>query len=130
MARAKYDCSNCVAYCCSVYDEVQVGRKDVARLARHFGLGPRAAAARFTKLVGRTRVLTRKRDPLLGEACAFLDVESRACGIYDARPRVCRIWPEHGDGCVYYDLLQFEREQQGDDRVVALVQIQPFKRGR
>ncbi|HZS35814.1 MAG TPA: YkgJ family cysteine cluster protein [Polyangia bacterium] len=128
MARAKYDCSRCVAYCCSVYDEVQVDRRDLARLARHFGVSTRAATARFTKLVRGTRVLRRKRDSLFGWTCGFLDPKSRACGIYDARPRVCRTWPEHGDGCVYYDLLEFEREQQGDDRVVALIQIKPFKR--
>ncbi len=126
MARAKYDCSQCVAICCSVYDEVPVDRRDLARLARHFGLGVRAAAKRFTKVVHRTRVLRRQRDRLLGQACAMLDRETRTCSIYDARPRVCRTWPEHGDGCVYYNLLQFEREQQGDDKVVALIQIKPF----
>ncbi len=33
----RYDCSKCPGYCCS-YPRIEVKDRDVARLARHFGL--------------------------------------------------------------------------------------------
>ena len=36
--RVYFDCSKCPAYCCSVYERVQVSKRDLNRLARHFGL--------------------------------------------------------------------------------------------
>ena len=36
--RIRFDCSKCPAFCCSVYERVQTNRRDVARLARHFGI--------------------------------------------------------------------------------------------
>ncbi len=73
------------------------------------------------------RILRRKADPIFGKACKFLHSETRQCTIYDARPQVCREFPAH-PRCAYYDLLQFERVQQGDDSVVPLVQI-TFRNG-
>ena len=128
MAKAEYDCLNCIGTCWSVYDHVPVTRRDILRLARHFLLSEEEATRRFTKMSSGGRVLRRKRDPLLGQTCMFLDLQKRVCGIYDARPQVCREWPVHGDGgCVYYDLLQFERTQQGDETIVPLIQIRPLK---
>ncbi len=72
-------------------------------------------------------MLRRKADPIFGQACGFLNLETRQCKIYHARPRVCRDFPSTRR-CAYYDLLQFEREQQGDDTVVPLVQI-TFRNG-
>jgi len=119
-----FDCLNCVGICCSVYNRVEVTGRDINRIARHFNITPEAATARFTKVVEGERVLRRKKDPLLGETCIFHDLDKRLCGQYDARPHVCRIWPDHGDGgCVYYDVLQFERDQQGKDNVVPLIQL-------
>lgn len=128
MAAAKFDCTKCVAICCSIYEEVEVTPRDVKRLALHFGVGVGVARRRYTKKIGRVRMLRRQRDPILEESCAFLDLEARVCSVYAARPEVCRNWPEHGRGCVYYDLLEFERKQQGDDRIVALIQIRPLEK--
>ena len=122
-----YDCSKCPAYCCSVYERVTVGQQDIKRLAKHFGLGIRATAQRYTKTYNGERILRRKADPVLGQACTFLNAETRQCTIYFARPKVCRDFPST-ERCAYYDLLQFEREQQGDDTVVPLVQI-TFRNG-
>lgn len=128
MANTEYDCLNCIGICCSVYDEVPVTRRDILRLARHFLLNEAQATRRFTKLKKGGRILKRKPDHLLGETCLFLDPQKRICGIYEARPLVCREWPVHGDGgCVYYDLLQFERRQQDDATIVTLIQIKPLR---
>ena len=117
-----YNCSNCPAYCCSVYERVQVNKRDLKRLARHFAVDEQTAAKRYTKIYQGERVLRRKVDPILGEACRFLNLVTRRCTIYDARPEVCHDFPTRAR-CAYYDLLQFERSQQGDDTVVPLVQI-------
>jgi len=122
-----YDCSKCPAYCCSVYERVAVGQGDLKRLAKHFGLGLPATAKRYTKVFNGERILRRKADPVLGQACTFLNAETRQCTIYLARPKVCRDFPNTRN-CAYYDLLQFEREQQDDDTVVPLVQI-TFRNG-
>jgi Fe-S-cluster containining protein len=49
----------------------------------------------------------------------FLDQDKRRCTIYEARPAVCRKYPD-STHCGYYDFLKFEREQQGDDEIVAV----------
>jgi uncharacterized protein len=117
-----YDCSDCPAYCCSVYERVTVDKRDLKRLAKHFGLSVHATVQRFTKIYDNERILRRKSDPIFGQACTFLDPETRQCTIYHARPLVCRNFPDRSR-CAYYDLLQFEREQQGDETAVPLVQI-------
>lgn len=128
MAKLKFDCLNCIGICCSVYDHVPVTKRDIRRLARYFQVSVEAATRRFTKLRKGERILRRKHDPLLGQTCTFHDLKRRVCGIYEGRPHVCRVWPTHGDGsCVYYDLLQFERRQQGVHDVVPLIQIKATK---
>jgi Fe-S-cluster containining protein len=122
-----YNCSKCPAYCCSVYERVQVATRDIRRLANHFGVEIETALRRFTTTYNGERILRRKADPIFGKACRFLDPNTRGCTIYDARPRVCREFPDRAR-CAYYDLLQFERNQQGDDTVVPLVQI-TFRNG-
>ncbi|MFN2491539.1 MAG: YkgJ family cysteine cluster protein [Pyrinomonadaceae bacterium] len=123
----KYDCDKCVAYCCSIYDRVQVTPRDVRRLASHFHLLPEVASQRFTKLFGKERILRRKADRLFGQACVFLNQETRKCTIYDARPAVCREFPDTSR-CAYFDLIEFERRQQNDPEVIPLVKI-TFKDG-
>jgi uncharacterized protein len=119
-----FDCFNCIGICCSVYTWVEVTKRDVNRIAKHFGLSPEAALAKYTKVVEGRRMLRRKKDDLFGDTCIFHNLETRLCGQYDARPHACRVWPDHGDGgCVYYDVLQFEREQQGTRAVVPLIQL-------
>jgi Fe-S-cluster containining protein len=120
--KLKYDCDKCVAYCCSIYDRVQVTPRDLRRLAAHFRLLPEVAAQRFTRMWGKERVLRRKRDEMFGRACMFLDQETRKCTIYHGRPAVCREFPVT-TRCAYYDLIEFEREQQDDPDVVPLVTI-------
>lgn len=122
-----YNCSKCPAYCCSVYERVQVTNRDIKRLARHFRIDFETAVRRFTTTWQGERLLRRKGDPIFGQACKFLNLETRQCTIYDARPLVCRSFPGQ-TRCAYYDLLQFERIQQGDDSVVPLVQI-TFRNG-
>ena len=120
--RVHFDCSKCPAYCCSVYERVTVTPRDIKRLAKHFNLTFEQARRRHTKMHGGERVLRRAPDPIFGEACKFLDRETRGCTIYHARPGVCREYPAR-TRCAYYDLLKFERQQQGDNTVIPLVQI-------
>jgi uncharacterized protein len=125
--RSYYNCSKCPAYCCSIYERVQVNKRDIKRLAKHFNVDVARAIERFTTTYDGERILRRKADPIFGKACKFLNPETRKCTIYDARPEVCREFPARAR-CAYYDLLQFERVQQGDDTVVPLVQI-TFRNG-
>jgi Fe-S-cluster containining protein len=120
--RVQYDCTKCPAYCCAIYDRVQVTKRDISRLARHFDVTYEVAEQRFTTTWKDERVLRRKADPLFGKACKFLDPVGRGCTIYQARPAVCREYPARSR-CAYYDLLQFERRQQADETVLPLVQI-------
>ncbi len=117
-----YDCDKCIAYCCSIYDRVQVNQRDVLRLAKHFRVTPEVATQRFTKTYEKERILRRKADRLFGQACMFLDQETRKCTIYEARPGTCREFPA-AERCAYYDLLEFEREQQADPDVIPIVKI-------
>lgn len=120
--RAYYDCVKCPAYCCSVYERVQVTPRDIRRLAKHFGVTEEVAITRFTKMHGDERVLRRKADPLFGQTCQFLSLETRGCTIYHARPAVCREFPTT-KRCAYWDLLKFERVQQDDPDTLPLVKI-------
>jgi Fe-S-cluster containining protein len=120
--RVYFDCSKCPAYCCSVYERVKVTKRDITRLAKHFGVTYEQARFRYTKLRDGERVLKRVEDVVFHETCTFLDQETRGCTIYHARPGVCRGYPGR-PRCAYYDLLRFERQQQGDENVVPLVQI-------
>src|ERR1044072_1063613 len=36
--KSYYDCVDCPAFCCSVYDRVQVTPRDIRRLAKHFNV--------------------------------------------------------------------------------------------
>ena len=96
--------------------------RDVRRLAAHFGVAPEVAMARFTKLNGKERILRRRSDRLFGQACMFLNQDTRKCTIYHARPGTCREFPDTSR-CAYFDLIEFERQQQDDPDVVPLVKI-------
>jgi Fe-S-cluster containining protein len=120
--RVYFDCSKCPAFCCSVYERVAVNKRDINRLAKHFGVSVETATKRYTKMHSGERVLRRKKDVIFEETCQFLNEETRGCGIYHARPAVCRSYPDRSR-CSYYDLLQFERRQQDDPNVLPLVQI-------
>jgi len=124
VGKLKYDCTNCIGYCCSIYDRVDVTKKDLKRLAKHFDVSVEKAKRKYTKKVDGKRVLKRVDDLIFDETCIFLDQTTRLCTIYDARPATCREWPLHsGDRCVYYDILQFERQQQEDPDFVPVVDL-------
>jgi Fe-S-cluster containining protein len=106
---------------------VQVTKRDIKRLAKYFGVDYETAERRYTTSWQREQILRRKADPIFGKACKFLDPLSRQCTIYDGRPSTCREFPAR-TRCAYYDLLTFERAQQGDDTVLPLVQI-TFRNG-
>ncbi len=112
----RYDCSQCPGYCCS-YPRIEVKAKDVARLAKHFGIGVSEAERRFTRIYksdeGNERILKHHKDTVYGSICRFFDRDERRCTIYKARPGVCRAYPD-GPKCGYFDFLKFERKHQGD----------------
>lgn len=118
--QAKYSCSKCPAYCCS-YPEIEVTRRDIERLAKHFGLTFVEAEARFTKYDAKesVRSLRHQKDRIFDSVCTFLDQKTRRCGVYEARPGVCRGYPD-SPRCGYYEFLKFERAHQGDDKFIAL----------
>jgi Fe-S-cluster containining protein len=118
--RTQYRCDQCPAYCCT-YSEIEITTRDIDRLARHFGLTYGQAEERFTKpdVKKGIRMLRHRKDTIFDTACMFLDQKTRRCGVYEARPGVCRKYPD-SRRCGYYDFLKFEREQQGDDELVAL----------
>ena len=117
--RSYYDCDKCPAYCCSIYDRVQVTPRDIKRLAKHFDLDPEAAARRFTKTREGEVVLRHQKDKIYGSVCMFLDTKARRCTIYNARPGVCHEYPDFSR-CGYYDFLKWERIQQDDETFIPL----------
>ena len=112
--KLQYDCDKCPAYCCS-YPRVILGKKDLERLARHFGLSTREARKKFTKKGAEPgeRVLRHRKDETYGTVCRFLDPETRKCTVYEARPEICRDYPGL-KRCGYFDFLEFERMLQED----------------
>ena len=119
MSTAQYNCRKCPGYCCS-YPLIPLDKRDVERLAKHFGLPYKVAKAKFTKVAhGRKYAMRRKKDDGLRPICRFFDTEKRSCTVYKARPSVCRSFPGAGR-CGYYDFLAFERRAQEDDEFVAL----------
>jgi Fe-S-cluster containining protein len=119
--KPKYSGLKCPGYCCS-YSEIEVTRRDIARLARHFGIGYEQAEARYTKLEVKRgiRMMRHRKDHIYDSMCMLFDQDKRRCTVYEARPAVCRAYPEDTGRCGYYDFLSFEREQQGDPDYVAL----------
>ncbi len=118
--RVHYDCAKCPGYCCS-YDLIEVGKRDVARLAKHFEVTYQQAEDRFTKYdaAEKVRTLRHQKDKLFNKVCTFFDTKKRQCTIYEARPSLCRAYPNEPH-CGYYDFLKFERYHQDDEKYVAL----------
>lgn len=119
MAKDKYDCLKCPAYCCS-YAHIPVTDKDTKRLAKYFDLDYDKARQKFTKKGDKDtpRVLRHQDDEHFETICRFINIETRNCTIYEARPAICREFPTQ-KRCGYYDFLLFERETQEDDEWVA-----------
>jgi Fe-S-cluster containining protein len=112
-----YNCAKCPGYCCS-YEIISLTKRDIKRIAGHFGLGFREAEKKFTVPREDERyTMRRKADPHFGKICQFFDIEARCCTIYDARPSTCRTYP--GGRCGYYDFLSAERRHQRDAEHIA-----------
>ena len=114
--RVLYSCSKCPAYCCS-YDRVEVTKRDLLRIAKHFGISYKQAEKRYTKASPVGRVLRHQKDHVFRKVCQFLDTEKRQCTVYDARPVVCREYPD-SLRWGYYDFLASERRRQGDPEFI------------
>jgi Fe-S-cluster containining protein len=108
-----YNCSKCPGYCCT-YKTIDVTKKDIARLAKHFGVTYDQAKTKYTKLVYGDLSLRHQKDHIFRRACLFFDTDKRRCTVYEARPAVCRRYPE-SRRCGYYDFLASERRRQCDD---------------
>jgi Fe-S-cluster containining protein len=113
-----YDCLKCPAYCCS-YDRIIVTKRDLSRLAKHFGIEPETAQRRFTKIVEGEQVLRHQKDTVYGSICMFIDLETRRCTVYQARPGVCHEYPDRPH-CGYYDFLKWERKHQENEEFIPL----------
>jgi len=108
-----FNCDKCPAYCCS-YDRIEVTKRDLLRIAKHFGISYKQAEQRYTKNSPLGRVLRHQKDHIYKHVCEFLDSDTRRCTIYTARPSVCRGYPD-GSRCGYYDFLASERRRQCDE---------------
>ena len=116
----RYSCQKCPGYCCS-YAEIEITKRDIARLAQHFGLDYVQAEARFTKVDAARGIhmLRHRKDHIFNSTCMLFDQNKRCCSVYESRPSVCRAYPDTAH-CGYYDFLKFERAQQGDPDFIAL----------
>lgn len=113
-----YNCSKCPGYCCS-YPVIPLKKRDVQRLADHFGLSFKDARKKFTKVDGdEPYAMRRKEDQHYGRICRFFDTDARRCTIYTARPAICREYPGTSS-CGYYSFLLSERSSQEDKTHVA-----------
>ncbi len=114
-----FNCARCPAYCCS-YPVIELTKKDLRRLAKHFGLSLEAATKKFTKRGsgGKKRIMRHRDDEHFGTVCRFLDRETRRCTVYEARPRICQDFPGTRR-CGYYDFLTFERRLLRDPEHIA-----------
>ena len=117
--RVHYSCAKCPAFCCT-YTDIEVTKRDVKRIAKHFDLSLKEAREKYTKMesTGKVRVMRHRSDKHFVTACMMLDQETRRCTMYEARPSVCRVYPD-SSRCGYYEFLKFERNQQGDEDHVA-----------
>jgi uncharacterized protein len=82
---SEIDCTTC-GNCCRTL-QIVVGRKDVARLARRFGITTQAFTERYLAIA----------DDGLGyfvasPPCPFLGDDNR-CTVYEDRPQACRDFP-------------------------------------
>ncbi|MGC4121232.1 MAG: YkgJ family cysteine cluster protein [Myxococcales bacterium] len=114
--RPRFDCSKCPGFCCN-YELVSLTARDLARLAKHFGLTLAKAERRFTKVLDGELGLRHRKDHIYRSTCILFDQKTRQCSAYDARPQTCRDYPL-GPRCGYYEFLQFERRLQQDDSFV------------
>lgn len=65
--RTYFDCTKCPAICCSIYERVALTKRDINRLAKHFGVSYETARRRYTKQWQEERVLKRVKDKIFAE---------------------------------------------------------------
>ena len=53
MPKIKFDCADCLAFCCSIYERVHVTDSDLKRLAAYSNKSTEEAAKFFTKIKNR-----------------------------------------------------------------------------
>ena len=123
----KYDCDKCIAYCCSIYDRVQVTPRDIRRLAAHFRVLRKSRRSGLPRCSAKKEFCGAKPIGCLARPACFWIRTRASAPIYHARPLYCREFPTTSR-CAYYDLIEFEREQQNDPDVMPLVKI-TFKNG-
>ena len=113
-----YNCKKCPGYCCS-YPLIALDKRDVERLAKHFGLTFRQAKAKFTvERWGHKYSMRRKADKIFGGVCRFFDTEKRSLHRLRGAPLALPQLP--GGRCGYYDFLGFERRAQEDPEFIAI----------
>lgn len=122
----KFDCTDCIAFCCSNVYAVTLTGVEVARLSLRLSLTPQEFRRRYT-VDGHT--LRQKEDAIFEKACIFLDPTARRCTVYSSRPEVCRVWPRPEDAapgaagrCGFYDLYTHLRNEL-EPNVVPLFQL-------
>ena len=122
---ADYDCSKCPAFCCG-YPIIEATKRDIRRLARHFGVDEETARERYTeKENNRVRKLKQRADPRMGaKVCMFLNQRTRNCGVYEGRPQICRDYP--GDRCEWNDRRLLESGARGGRKVWRL-KVAPWR---
>src|SRR2546429_9208032 len=85
-----YDCKKCPGYCCS-YPLIALTKRDVERLAKHFGLSFRQAKAKFTvEGLDHKYFMRRKKGHIFGGGCRVLDTGKRSFTVYAALPSLVR----------------------------------------
>jgi len=57
-----YSCSKCPGYCCS-YPEIEITKRDVSQLAKHFGITEEQAAGTISDKKEALRLAKRLIDP-------------------------------------------------------------------
>ncbi len=112
-----YNCAKCPGFCCT-YPVIQLTPFDIKRLAKRFGISPKACREKYTKPDGEGgRMMRHRQDDHFQTACQFLDIHTRRCTVYEHRPGPCRAYPG-AVRCGYYDFLAAERDRQEDKDLV------------
>src|SRR5258708_12640482 len=70
--KVMFNCSKCPAYCCS-YDRIEVTKRDMLKIAQHFGISYNQAEKRYTKIPFGSRVFRHKKDHIFNHIYQFLD---------------------------------------------------------
>ena len=107
------NCLKCASFCCKLAGYVEVRRRDIRRLADHFGLTVREFEEKH--IVEKTS----KGEKLIKSAfdtCQFLGPD-RKCTVYSARPTDCReyvCWDQYDTKV--YDFAYFYQKAIGAQR--------------